>query len=297
MKENLLNNRLRGHVTRCLAVMATWLLLTIGTSPALAAPCTTNCLTPGDYTSSLSVGGSTRTFLIHVPSQYSNASATALLLDLHAYNNDASYQKSISGQLAQSNQRGFIAVWPQGLNNSWNGYKCCGSSLGTVDDVGFLRAVIANLKTRANIAAGRVFVTGLSNGGSMTHRMACEAADVVTAAAPVSYTLNVAAADCRPSRAIPLVEFHGTNDELIYYNGSAFAPSAQESLSRWKQVDGCVGNPYVVNLASGSYAQTYTACRSYVYTGLVTVWGGKHYLYSNGNVDIAAYIWNYVFVQ
>lgn len=219
-------------------------------APAQAAPCTSNCLTPGDYDLALTWGGLPRTYKVHVPTSYAGGDAVALLLDLHGGATFAHVQRSISGQLAQSDQRGFIAVWPQGFDGSWNANGCCllAHHLG-IDDVGFLKAVITALKGRANIDADKVYVTGLSNGGGMAHRMACDAADVVKAAAPMSNPLQLA--QCNPSRPVSVVAFAGTSDMQVPYDGGPLAyPSvtigvplgwqgARASLAAWKGINGC----------------------------------------------------------
>ncbi len=76
------------------------------------------------------------------------------------------------------------------------------------------------METRANIDATRIFVTGISNGGSMTMRMACEAADLVRAAASVSFPLNTD--QCSPAKPIGVTEIAGTADTTVPYDGGDF---------------------------------------------------------------------------
>jgi polyhydroxybutyrate depolymerase len=182
---------------------------------ASAATCSGNCLVAGDYTIVSSGSGRVRTYLVHVPSSYAGA-PVPLLLDLHGFSSNAFDERTYSGQLQQSEKRGFIAVWPQGEGFSWNGYGCCAvADLAHVDDVAFLRSVISEVKRRANIDSDRVYVTGISNGGGMAQRMACEAADVVRAVASVSFPLNYDR--CAPSRPIGVTEIAGTADKTIPY--------------------------------------------------------------------------------
>ena len=290
------------------------------TGTAHAAPCATNCVTPGDYTIATVSGGIPRTYLVHVPASYTGDAAVPLLLDLHGFTSYASDERKYSGELAQSDKRGFIAVWPDGIALSWNAYGCCFvGDAAHVDDVSFLRQVIITMKGRANIDASRVFVTGISNGGGMAQRMACEAADLVGAVASVSFPLNTAT--CNPAKPIGVTEIAATGDATISYYGntSSLPPlpndtagvplgvqGARESLAEWKTIDGCTSDLTRTQISTDVRAEEYRICSNGVKIGLVTVTGGKHVLYSNyvglgydgtyvSPIDCASYIWDNVF--
>src|SRR5438067_9071637 len=110
-----------------------------------------------------------------------------------------------------------------------------------VDDIGFTRAILAEAATRLCLDGKRVFVTGFSNGGFMSHRIACELADVVAAIAPVSGVLGIAAASCTPKRPIAVIDFHGMSDNTVPYNGDAQNgwPSVPETFAAWAKRDQC----------------------------------------------------------
>ena len=82
-----------------------------------------------------------------------------------------------------------------------------------VDDVGFIRALVSYLHSLVNIDARRIYATGMLNGGILSHRLACEAADVFAAIGPVAGTLNFPA--CDPSQPISVIEFHDTADQPL----------------------------------------------------------------------------------
>jgi polyhydroxybutyrate depolymerase len=294
-------------------------------APAAAAPCQINCLTPGDYSITTLHGGLLRNYLVHVPASYDGSRAVPLLLDYHGFSKDAANERQWSGQLAESDKRGFIAVWPNGLVLSWNAYGCCFlDNALNIDDVSFSRAVIAAMKGRANIDANRVFVTGISNGGGMAQRMACEAADVVRAAVSVSYPLN--RETCPPAKPISVWEIAGTADETIgYYGGTPPLPllpnnllgvplgvqGARESLAAWKRILGCSDTLHREQLPDGTrYAgsrfEEYRGCGG-VRTGLVTIVNGEHVLYNGytelgsdpdkAPIDVAPFIWDRFFTM
>src|SRR5690606_6342607 len=87
------------------------------------------------------------------------------------------------------------------------------------DDVGFLKAVIADLGRRLRIDASRVYATGMSNGGMMAYRLACEASDVFRGIAAVAGTDNTR--NCRPARPVPVLHIHARDDDRVLFEGGA----------------------------------------------------------------------------
>jgi polyhydroxybutyrate depolymerase len=282
---------------------AALLALLIGASagaPARAS-CLTSTLTPGDHSFSLSVSGRTRTFLVHVPPSYSKLRATPLVVDIHGYTGNASQHRGVSGFRELSDQAGFIAVWPQGVSDSWNAYGCCGNAdSSNVDDVGFMRALVNDLKNRANIDNTRVFVTGHSNGGSMTHQLHCVAADVFAAGAAVAFPLNISASSCSPSRPMSSLHFAAKSDSLVPYNGGGFigAQSASTSFTARKTVAGCSGSPITTQtFPNGDKCDTYNTCSGGVKVTMCSI-SSSHYMYDEQNVvEIAPFVWNTLFSQ
>ena len=176
-----------------------------------ADPNPTPISAPGDYRFSFVHDGLTRDYLVHVPRTYRPGHAAPMLMALHGGGGDSDFQADDSKYrlISKSEQAGFIAVFPNGFSRlpsgilaTWNAGACCGAAVkNKVDDVGFLREVILRVEQQASVDQRRVFVTGMSNGGLMSYRMACEASDLVRAIAPVAGTDNTTA--CRPSRRCP----------------------------------------------------------------------------------------------
>jgi polyhydroxybutyrate depolymerase len=86
-----------------------------------------------------------------------------------------------------------------------------------IDDVEFTRSLLDDLATVANVDANRVFATGLSNGGIMSHYVASELSDRIAAVAPVGGPLMMPAPNAK--RAVSVMHFHGTADEFAPFNG------------------------------------------------------------------------------
>lgn len=286
---------------RCAAYL---LVAVIGMLPASAvfassggtSPC--DALVPGTHECSVD----NRNVILYVPNSYTGSTAVPLVVDMHGYTSSDSAQKSVSGWDDLADDKGFVVAYPQGNSNSWNAQgQCCGSS--TADDVQFIRNVVAHVKNAGNINAARVFATGLSNGGSMTHTLACEAADLFAGAAAVSfgisgsYTFSGIVSNCRStlSRGIPVVHYHGTNDSTVDYdNGVLDSLGAPDSLEAWREVQSCSTSSTTQQVSSNTSCRTYSGCRDGVQVSMCTVNGGSHVLYGDVYGDgIPTFAWTF----
>ncbi len=215
---------------RLLLVGCTLLLATL----ACARQTTPTPSLPTDSVRDLTHDGRTRDYLLHVPPAFDATQPVALVMVFHGGGGRAQNAVRMTNFNELADEQGFIVVYPNGTGRleeqvlTWNGGGCCGRAmLENVDDVGFARAILADLQTVAAIDAKRVYATGMSNGGIMAYRLACEAADVFAAIAPVAGTLNFS--PCTPPEHVAIIHFHGTDDQHVLYNGGV-GPSL---LCRW----------------------------------------------------------------
>jgi polyhydroxybutyrate depolymerase len=260
-----------------------------GGAGAMAPPivCTAPALTPGEHNSMLQHGGQQRQYIVHVPSNYDGHKAVPLVLDFHGWTSMADREEGASGWREKSDAVGFIAVYPIGLGDSWNGGAlCCGTSQSSgVDDEGFALAVVNKMKADACIDPKRVYVTGISNGGAMSHLLACRHADVFAAAAPVS--MGNGTTPCNPSRPISVVMVRGVMDELVAYTGGIF-PSAKADFDMWKSIDGCTGSP----MTTHQFCETHTGCKAGVEVTLCSLPNGVHNVYQDkAELSVADVAW------
>jgi polyhydroxybutyrate depolymerase len=221
----------------------------------------------GDNTQTLTVGELDRTYIVHVPSSYTGKTAVPLLFDFHGMGTTGAQEEAFDTWNKYADKQGFIAVYPDGTDKSWNAGSCCPSaSTNKIDDVGFVRAIITKLETQLCIDAKRIYATGCSNGGAMSYRIACEAADVFAAVAPVDFDL--ALNPCTPKRPITEIQFRGTDDEMVPYSG------AQPNFKKWGQLNQCTGDPAA--MPENSSCQAYPQCADGAETILCTVQAGSH---------------------
>ena len=186
----------------------------------------------------IDAGGSARSYRIHLPNGREPAEPVPLVIVFHGGGGNAANAARMSGMDAKADREGFIAVYPNGTGGragmllTWNAWRCCGPALDNgVDDVGFVRAVVENVAREHAIDRKRIYATGLSNGGMMSYRVACEAADIFAAIAPVAGALDTD--DCRPSSPVSVVVFHGTADGHVPFEGGA----PRTAFDRHKRVD------------------------------------------------------------
>ncbi|HEY1694168.1 MAG TPA: PHB depolymerase family esterase [Polyangiaceae bacterium] len=243
---------------------------------------------PGETTETVTVGGIARTYILHVPPGYTGASPAPLVFDFHPIGVEAAIWKGVTNWSATADANGFLVVWPQGYMNSWNVGRCCDPALGAnVDDVAFTRAVIAQVSSEACVDAKRIFASGCSNGGRMSYELACDAADVIAAVAPVDFdcvtgaTNDPSCGNCTPARPVSETQFRATGDMYCPYDGGPTSvvpgllfPGAQENFAAWAGIDGCSGTP--AQAPDDSACSTYATCSAGAEVTLCTVQGGSH---------------------
>lgn len=254
-----------------------------GGAPATACGASST-LTPGDTTATIQVGSATRSYILHVPSKYDGQAPVPLVLDFHPILSSATFERSASGYAALSDQEGFVVAFPEGIDAAWNVGPCCTTSR-TVDDVGFAKALVAKLESQGCIDPKRVYATGFSMGGGMSHMIACNAADVFAAVAPSAFDLLEESEEpCHPARPISEITFRGTADPIVPYAGGASRPpnglnvtihflGAVGTFQKWASLDGCTGSP---SAPDSNGCQTYSQCQAGVEVTLCTTQGGSH---------------------
>lgn len=250
-------------------------------------------LTPGERTINVTGGGLSGSYLLKVPTGYTGRAAVPLVIDLHGNEGRSDVQAGMSGFRAKADERGFLVAWPQTPNFSWNAYNCCGDSFSRgSDDVAFIRAVVADIRAKAQVDGSRIYITGLSNGGLMTHRLACEAADLFAAAAAVSAPLNAPRCASGPSRPITVVTFQGYFDPIVPYLGNQFFQSAAAGFSTWLSTNSCAGSLNTQRYGSIDRCDTGTGCAGGVAPALCSL-SGAHFLYTDqSTLRIADYAWD-----
>ena len=166
-----------------------------------------------------------RHYKIHFPPSYDASEAYPMIIGFHGGFGNAEQFEDQSLLSEKADEADFIAVYPQGLGfpllpnlRYWNAGICCGyPNTNDIDDVAFISNMIDTIALEHNIDLNRVYCTGMSNGGFMSYRMACERADKIAAIAPVAGGMVTEV--CDPSQGVPIIHFHSFLDDNIPYNG------------------------------------------------------------------------------
>jgi polyhydroxybutyrate depolymerase len=252
------------------------------TSPSSSLPA-------GDITRKLMHDGLERSYILYVPASIKWNQPVSLVFLFHGGTGNAESAIRMSGFNKVADENGFLVAYPNGTSRvssdiflTWNGGNCCGfAQQKNVDDVGFVRAIISDLQSVAKIDSKRIYASGMSNGGILSQRLACEAADVFAAIAPVAGTLNFS--PCSPSQPISVIEFHGTDDQHIPYGGG-FGPkslvnvnfvSVMDSVGFWSSFNKCYLQPQTDSVGDIKH-EVWSGCEESTSVELYTINGGGH---------------------
>jgi len=162
-----------------------------------------------------------RSWIIYAPPSYNPARPTPIVFVLHGRPSNAPAMAAISRMNEVAARHGFIVVYPQGLNNEWNAYYDLvrQPAIAPQDDIAFLKTLSEDLGADFNIDRRRMYISGFSNGGFMTLRLACSASNYFAAFASVSAELYTQLTSRCQGNPGPIVLFHGTADRSVPYNG------------------------------------------------------------------------------
>jgi polyhydroxybutyrate depolymerase len=214
-------------------------------------------LQPGDHTRTVEVGDLTRSYIVHVPPAYDGTEPLAVVLAFHGGGSNAEQMVRFCGLNVKADEAGFLAVYPNGTGRfprmlTWNGGNCCGYAMReNVDDVAFVRALLDDLAKVVKIDEKRIFATGMSNGAILSYYLASNLSDRIAAIAPVGGPMGTK--DCNPKRPVPVMHFHGTNDEFAAFDGGPGPKSisatnfysVEHSIQAWVKANGCPAEPKI----------------------------------------------------
>ncbi len=239
--------------------------------------------------------GLDRSYWVYAPDSLDAGKPAPLVLALHGGGGTGKAMCTLAGGLmAVADEQGFLLACPDGVERHWNdgrGIDDWRAHAEQIDDVGFLTALVEQLSQQWSIDREAVFVTGISNGGLMSYRMACERADLVGGIAAVTASLPEALA-CEPSRPVSVLILNGTDDPLVPYEGGEVTVlrrqlgrvrSTEETYQFWAEINGCQGAAIVtaepdLDPTDGTKVQRTSLgdCQDGTRVELYTIVGGGH---------------------
>jgi polyhydroxybutyrate depolymerase len=246
---------------------------------------------------SMSFGGRERTYLLREPSPPAPGQTVALVLVLHGGGASGDQACRQPGTVAAAaHEAGALVVCPDGVDGHWNDgreIENYAAHAEHVNDVGFLLALADRLGRTYPIDTSHLFVSGASNGGMMTLRMACDASERV--AAGVAVIANMPAdLNCQPTQPVSVLLINGTDDPLMPWDGGQVqflrrtlgrVISAEATVTFWAEANGCRPDPVEDDLADADptdgtrvRVERYLDCQDGGRVGLYAVEGGGHTL-------------------
>ena len=244
-----------------------WLTLAVGMT-SRESFCQFVSLEHGDHQRTIVVSELNRTYLVHVPGSYVPTSPTPVVLALHGAAMNGEMMVSFTGLNQTSDEKGFVVVYPSGTGSdpflTWNAGGVFKPIVdGKADDIVFIESLLDDLIKVVAVDEKRIYACGMSNGGMMCYRLAAELSDRIAAIAPVAGTIAIE--ESRPTRAVPVIHFHGRKDTIVPFgvrnarrNPFMAFKGVEDSIQTWVQLDECDEQPLTDTLSKEGDAITVT---------------------------------------
>jgi polyhydroxybutyrate depolymerase len=235
--------------------------------------------------------GMDRGFLIYVPSGYSAGRPLPLVLAFHGGGGTAVRMAAQTRMHDLAREEEFIAVYPEGTGfgrrrgGTWNagGNPPQGwAERHGIDDVGYVRRLIALLSGLYAIDGKKIYAVGVSKGGMLAYHLACQLSDTIAAVGVVAGTMT--GTECRPRNPVAVMHVHGTADQNVPFDGGRGArtarganwPPVSHGLAYWCRHNGCVATPRLVHQRGPVKCWQYDAPDSGADVRFCLIDGGGH---------------------
>jgi polyhydroxybutyrate depolymerase len=225
-----------------------------------------------------------RTFLVHVPASYVPGQPVPLVISLHGTGSDGAGNEQRTDFSSVADTANFIVAYPDGTRETftqlrfWNYGPPLSSS---VDDVGFLEALIDTLSAQYSINQNRVYCCGMSNGSFMSYYMACQS-NRFAAVGGVTGSMSTAMySSCSPARPTPVIHVHGTDDNVNPYTGTSSMQDIPSMVRFWVDQNSCDTTPVITPVADIDPGDGATAER-FLYSNGVNGHTVEHFKVTNG---------------
>jgi len=213
--------------------------------------CTFSSFAQETINASITHDGIQRDYILYIPELYDGNTTVPLVLNFHGFGSSASQQMFYGDFRDIADTEGFLLVHPEGTtfigNQFWNvGFPGLSSN---IDDVGFTEALIDELATLYAIDLDRVYATGMSNGGFMSFLLACQLSEKIAAVASVTGSMTQDTFDdCNAQHPTPILQIHGTEDDVVLYNENNLSLPIPDVISYWVDHNNCETTPTTTTL-------------------------------------------------
>ncbi len=263
---------------------------------ALPVSATSTTETDEDFT--LVSNGLERSYHFYRPADL-GPSPAPLVIFLHGSGSGGlSFRKALTpGLNAQARSGRFMVVYPDAATYSqqWNAGICCGDAVTQgVDDVAYIDRLITRISTDNSVDSNRVYIWGLSNGGMMAYRMACERSQRIAAIASSAGPLVVE--PCQPTSPVSVAHIQSTTDEKSPFSGG-MRPGPPDFVTlpvpsiveRWRELDDCKTPPVTERIGPVTRVSS-RGCQGDTEVALITSDEGNHAYPLGYSADVTALV-------
>ena len=260
-------------------------------SAASSGPLSNGCgagVAPGISTVTLEFEGNERVYERVIPAGYDDSTPLPVVLNWHGLGSNGVEQVGFSDYANLADAEGFIVIAPTGLadadnRNSW---ELTPEQFPERDDVAFANTLLDQVIETLCVDPARVYTTGMSNGGYFSSVLVCEMSDRIAAAASVAALSHPDG--CDPSRVVPYIGFHGTEDEVVPYDGSGesslalgqiiplFQLKILDEFTEFAAEAGCDIEPVVEELSANVTSFDFQNCTAGVTMTFYEIEGAGH---------------------
>lgn len=273
--------------------LAALVLYAAGPSFACLRP-SAGSVQPGFSAREVVSSGVKRCYELYAPDAIHAGHALPVVFSLHGFASNPRGQRLISRWETIAQRERFLVVHPQGTSFPLRWNTGPRSRVGAVDDVRLIQDIVEDLARSVSIDRRRIFVTGISDGGALTHRIACDLSSYVAAAGIVSGYVADAPEECQPTRSVPLMVFFGTDDPILRYEGGRMElptwaatllnippwvleyQPVESWVEGWAVRNGCKLTPERIMSEGSVEARRYGGCRGGGEVIFYIIQGGGH---------------------
>ncbi len=236
----------------------------------------------------------TRSFYLYIPSTYDETVQTPLLVALHGRTGNGQRMARLTEFNKRADTHGFLVVYPDGQQKQWNYLHGIPGANNEPDDSDFLEKLTERVSQEYNVDNRRIYVTGISNGGFMVQRLACNATSRFAAFASVAASGYATMPQyCKNNNPVNMLYLHGTEDRLVPWRGLAIKDesgsqqqvtlSMTDTLKFWSHRNGCSADVSRKNIqpddnSSQTRVSVFSAgqCKNSAEVVLYAIMGGGH---------------------
>jgi len=256
---------------------------------------------------------SNREFYIYIPSSYleDDEKDYPLLFSLHGYTSLALWNLSYTGFQSIADEENFIVVYPQGLTLNSTGethWNVGGWTIGSQsNDIDFISDVIDWTNKNYKIDLSRIYSVGMSNGGFMSYRLACNLSNRIAAIGSVTGSMTPEILEsCKPNHPTPVIQIHGKLDFTVPYSGNSYMLPIDDVIEYWRDYNNCEKSPISNEILDndgdnfGGLVSRYENCLNdvsfelYLLDKMGHEWPSYHREDGPSDIDSASILWDFL---